>query len=50
VNLITRILTCLVRTQNRESEDGKDRFMQDGILCLPVHEWLQALIPNQFPA
>ena len=28
---------------------GKERLMQDGILCLPCDDFLLALIPNQFP-
>lgn len=28
---------------------GTERLMQDGILCLPCEEFLQALVPNHFP-
>jgi predicted AAA+ superfamily ATPase len=28
---------------------GSERLLQDGILCLPCGEFLQALTPNQFP-
>jgi len=28
---------------------GKERLMQDGILCLPCDDFMLALIPNQFP-
>ena len=28
---------------------GKDRLLQNGVLCLPCEEFLKALVPNRFP-
>ncbi len=29
---------------------GRERFVQDAILCLPCEEFLRHLIPNHFPS